>query len=251
LYAPSFEDFTNLCAHITNFSINRENADFKVTDDVAADGTGSKWSHVPFWPFLDSLGYDIGRIKNDIDGAVVTVIAAGRSSLLAQKNHRCSFEMWGFDILLDADGRIHVLEVNISPALGTSSSLDLHIKAPLVTDFFNLALIPKANAFSERVDGIFGVAEKRELAQFVAVLEMELADEAKGAFRRIYPTVERAKTHAKFLDEVTVFDKALARFLRMDAEKQMAYYRKMMSELDDYLEELLNCDNQTPQCNVF
>jgi hypothetical protein len=60
--------------------------------------------------------YDSLKVRHDVEGAVVIVMMAGRPELIAQKNHRCSFEMYGFDVLLDADGQIHVLEVNLPAA---------------------------------------------------------------------------------------------------------------------------------------
>ncbi|KAK8886300.1 hypothetical protein M9Y10_041762 [Tritrichomonas musculus] len=127
-YALFFEDVSNLSAHLTNFSINKESENFQVTNDVKNDGKGSKWSHVPFWPFLDSLNFDVNNIKEKIDDAIATIIFSARNDLACQSNHRCSFELYGFDVLLTVDGEIHILEVNISPALGTPVQLGPHPK---------------------------------------------------------------------------------------------------------------------------
>merc|ERR1719495_2935566 len=49
------------------------------------------------------------------------------------------FELFGFDILLDSKLKPWLIEVNISPSLHSSSSLDLDVKSPLATEVFNMA----------------------------------------------------------------------------------------------------------------
>lgn len=48
------------------------------------------------------------------------------------------FEIYGFDILLDDKLRPHLLEINISPSLSSSSPLDKKIKTTLICDTLNL-----------------------------------------------------------------------------------------------------------------
>ena len=54
------------------------------------------------------------------------------------KNRNVCFEIYGFDILLDSKLRPHLLEINISPSLSSSSTLDKIIKTTLITDTLNL-----------------------------------------------------------------------------------------------------------------
>lgn len=53
-------------------------------------------------------------------------------------NQKNCFEVYGFDILIDSDLKPWLLEVNLSPALGTDSPLDTFIKSNLLADTFNL-----------------------------------------------------------------------------------------------------------------
>jgi hypothetical protein len=48
------------------------------------------------------------------------------------------FEIYGFDILLDSKLKPHLLEINISPSLSSSSPLDKKIKTTLICDTLNL-----------------------------------------------------------------------------------------------------------------
>ena len=63
-----------------------------------------------------------------------------KTSNIDQRNW---FELYGFDVLLDSDLKPWLIEVNLSPSLGTDSPLDFHIKSTLLTDTFNLVGVRK------------------------------------------------------------------------------------------------------------
>lgn len=50
-----------------------------------------------------------------------------------------SYELFGFDVLLDEKLRPWLLEVNISPSLHSSGSLDYKVKGPLMANLLNMA----------------------------------------------------------------------------------------------------------------
>ena len=50
------------------------------------------------------------------------------------KNKNCCFEIYGFDVIIDAKMRPWILEVNVSPSLSSSSLLDKQIKTMLLSD---------------------------------------------------------------------------------------------------------------------
>lgn len=62
---------------------------------------------------------------------------ARAASAHAPSRYSC-FELFGFDVLLDAELRPWLLEVNISPSMRASSSNDYAIKEPLIRDTLNL-----------------------------------------------------------------------------------------------------------------
>ena len=64
------------------------------------------------------------------------------------------FELFGFDILLDSKLKPWLLEVNISPSLHSSSTLDLDVKSPLATEVFNMARyhIPNRIKLKEQIE---------------------------------------------------------------------------------------------------
>ena len=74
---------------------------------------------------------------------IKTVLSAESSLASLHHNNVASryscFELFGFDILLDSKLKPWLLEVNISPSLHSSSTLDLDVKSPLATELFNMA----------------------------------------------------------------------------------------------------------------
>lgn len=51
-------------------------------------------------------------------------------------------ELYGFDILVDAELKPWLLEVNLSPSLGCDTLLDTRLKSALLTDLLTLIGIP-------------------------------------------------------------------------------------------------------------
>lgn len=54
------------------------------------------------------------------------------------KHRQSCFELYGFDVMLDAKLKPWLIEVNISPSLSSSSPLDKTIKTMLICDTLNL-----------------------------------------------------------------------------------------------------------------
>lgn len=61
----------------------------------------------------------------------------------ANQNKSNSFDLFGFDIILDQDLKPWILEVNLSPSLAFDSPLDYHIKSNLLVDCFNIVGVKK------------------------------------------------------------------------------------------------------------
>ena len=223
-YNDNFDDISNRYAHLTNFSINK-NGNFKVTNDLSQDGKGNKWTHRPFWPWLKENGFNPDEIRNKIDDAFVTVIMASREIFLTQQNHRNSFELFGFDVMLDDKGEIYILEVNVTPALGTSSELDYFVKSPVVRDLFNIGLIPKP---SDKVDISYNLfknedKEYKPESSMAAIYEYELAQKRLGMFRCVYPTKDRVQRLGPLLEKHSNLDVALENWLTMDEQEQAKF----------------------------
>ena len=225
-YEENIDDTELLTAHLTNFSINKDEEGFKATDDMAQDGEGSKWSHAPFWKWLEEQdGFDVPLIRRKIEDAIVQVIVAAHRKLKEQANARIAFEMFGFDVMIDKEQNVWILEANVTPALGTSSGLDMEIKAPLVMDYLNLAMIPREIEEGAKVDELMLTEDiKHErVRQFISVVEYEIAERRKGGFRCIFPTIERCAAFGEQMDSKTKNDIALNDYIAMSDEEKLRF----------------------------
>jgi hypothetical protein len=222
-YLQNLDQIGNRSAHLTNFSINKHNEAFSATNDLSQDGTGNKWTHRPFWSFLESRGMNAAEIRQKIEEAFVIVILSARETFMEQRNHRFAFELFGFDVMLDATGNIYILEVNVTPAMGTSSKLDLFVKGPVLRDLFNLALVPRPSEAHSRVEQVLVKNQNRDDIDFIHIAEYEIAQRRLGMFRCIYPTADRIKTLGPLMEHKTKGDLALERWVMMDEDARRVY----------------------------
>ena len=66
---------------------------------------------------------------------VLAALFSAQSKIPFQPN---SFELFGFDIMIDSDLKVWLLEVNSSPSLGISTPLDQYVKKELICDVIKL-----------------------------------------------------------------------------------------------------------------
>jgi hypothetical protein len=235
-YEENVANLDVLTAHLTNMSINKDAEGFRQTEKIEADGTGNKWSHRPFWTWLETQGFDVDAIRGKIEDAIVQIVLAARTTLLEQPNHRNAFELFGFDIMIDAEQNVYVLEGNVSPALGTASAIDQTIKTPLVVDFFNLALVPKRGEVMRKVDALMmATGGSQKAKDFIAAWEFEVAETRLGGFKRLFPTIERATIFEKLLTPASDANTGLIAYLNMSDEEKDAF---LASGLDAWKEFL-------------
>jgi hypothetical protein len=135
---------TSRYAHLTNYSVNKYNANFLTNTDADDDGFGSKWSLIALRKRLTSLGINHEPVWAKIEDIVIkTVLAAEPIMFNSFENvvpfRTNCFEMLGFDVLIDNNMEPWLLEVNLSPSLGCDSPLDQKIKSSVISDIFSLA----------------------------------------------------------------------------------------------------------------
>lgn len=76
---------------------------------------------------------DVEAVKASIKDIVIKTLLSVENILLDMakgnvSNRYTCYELFGFDVLLDANLKPWLLEVNISPSLHSTSSLDLSVK---------------------------------------------------------------------------------------------------------------------------
>ena len=147
---------------MTNYSLNKYNANFINNTDATQDDQGSKWSLTALKRKFKALGIDGDKIFKKIEDIVIKTIISGENvinnatEMFVPYSNNC-FELLGFDILIDDNFEPWLLEVNLSPSLNCDSPLDQKIKSNLIADLFNLAGVVHND---ERKVGEPGLAKK-------------------------------------------------------------------------------------------
>ncbi|XP_030388289.1 tubulin polyglutamylase TTLL13 isoform X2 [Scaptodrosophila lebanonensis] len=141
--APTLGNSDNLFMHLTNYCLNRRNSQYEIG---RGDDCGSKRKLSGFNKWLREHNYDVDEFWASVDDAIIkTVISAW--PVLRHNYHACfprhdkiqaSFQLLGFDILVDWKLKPYILEVNHAPSLAADETVDHDVKRPLIRDTLNL-----------------------------------------------------------------------------------------------------------------
>ncbi|XP_050756364.1 tubulin monoglutamylase TTLL4 isoform X3 [Gymnogyps californianus] len=155
-YSSSMKSLSNKFMHLTNYSVNKKNTEYKSNSDETAC-QGHKWALKALWSYLSQKGVNSEAIWEKIKDIVIKTIIASEpyvNSLVKMYVRRpyCCHELFGFDIMLDENLKPWILEVNISPSLHSNSPLDVSIKGQMIRDLLNLAgfVLPSTDSMASR-----------------------------------------------------------------------------------------------------
>ncbi len=115
--------------HLTNYAVNKFNANFIENTDASEDDVGSKWSLSALWKYFKSVGVDSKKIRDEIDDVIMKTIISGellmneafQTNVMHQSN---CFEVLGFDVLIDDTLKVWLIEANLSASLACDTPLD-------------------------------------------------------------------------------------------------------------------------------
>ncbi|KAM4836493.1 tubulin monoglutamylase TTLL4 [Thomomys bottae] len=152
-YSPSMKSLGNKFMHLTNYSVNKKNAEYQANADETAC-QGHKWALKALWSYLNQKGVNSDAIWEKIKDVVIKTIISSEPyvtnllKMYVRRPYSCH-ELFGFDIMLDENLKPWVLEVNISPSLHSNSPLDISIKGQMIRDLLNLAgfVLPNSEDF--------------------------------------------------------------------------------------------------------
>ena len=128
---------TNVYATLTNATLNKH---------------GDNWSSDFKWKLTDLLEelklrfhVEPNVIMNKICHTVQMALAVVQHSIVPSKRYDISdpfFELFGFDLILDRDFNMSLLEINTFPSLGFDEIVDYEVKAPLIAQTLSIVGIP-------------------------------------------------------------------------------------------------------------
>eukprot|EP00730_Choanoeca_flexa_P008101 TRINITY_DN12441_c0_g3_i3.p1 TRINITY_DN12441_c0_g3~~TRINITY_DN12441_c0_g3_i3.p1 ORF type:complete len:891 (+),score=141.34 TRINITY_DN12441_c0_g3_i3:857-3529(+) len=142
-YSNKRSKLKNRYMHLTNYSINKKAAEF-VSNADKDECVGHKWGLQALLRHLEDQGIDTQLVWHRICDIVVKTLMAVESTINSGVKWNCKsrsvcHELFGFDVMLEADLKPYLIEVNISPSMASSSQLDRDIKGRLLRDVFNIA----------------------------------------------------------------------------------------------------------------
>ena len=128
---------------MTNYSINKKNKNFKNRKNLADDTLPYKWSLTNFFFRLKKWGIDVDLIWEQIyDLIIKSILSCEKYISPYTKDHfqkiNKSFEIFGYDVMIDSNLKPWLMEINLSPSLSLESIMDIKLKTKLITELFNM-----------------------------------------------------------------------------------------------------------------
>mmetsp|Transcript_133792 Transcript_133792/g.303471 ORF Transcript_133792/g.303471 Transcript_133792/m.303471 type:complete len:425 (+) Transcript_133792:46-1320(+) len=138
----------NQMVHLTNVAIQKTSASY--------NPDGGKWDMCRLKQYLLSKeGPD--RVNKLLKGISDLVIASLQAVQKAMINDKHCFELYGYDVLIDADMTPWLLEVNASPSLTATSNDDYAMKFGVLDDCITVLDLERYNLQDEQQVGGFDV----------------------------------------------------------------------------------------------
>uniref|UniRef100_A0A8D8MNY6 Tubulin polyglutamylase TTLL4 n=1 Tax=Culex pipiens TaxID=7175 RepID=A0A8D8MNY6_CULPI len=143
-YSEKSDTLSDRYMHLTNYSINKLSDKYSANEDADAC-QGHKWTIKSLWTYFNEKGVNTDRLWGALRNLVLRTVLAGEGPIHAMSklnvgNRYNCYELFGIDVLLDSELVPWLLEVNISPSLHSASTLDAHVKGPLVKALLNTAM---------------------------------------------------------------------------------------------------------------
>lgn len=143
-YSMKKEDITNTYIHLTNVAIQKHAPTF----DAAK---GMKWSIRSLRMFLTTKHgpQASNELFNNIQNLIIRALLAVQPAMINDKH---CFELYGYDVLIDANLKPWLLEVNASPSLTASDKADWVLKFGMLEDMLDIVDMECTKTPPGRVD---------------------------------------------------------------------------------------------------
>ena len=102
---------------------------------MASEKGGTKLKLSYLWRRFEEDNINAGKVRSDIDAVLVKTLLVANDAIPNQIN---SFELYGFDIMLDDKLKPWLIEVNASPSLACDFQVDIDVKHKLMQDTMRL-----------------------------------------------------------------------------------------------------------------
>ena len=130
----NINDMSNLYSHLTNNSIAKHSEHFRETKIE-----GNMWERHQFAEFLQKrYGKDCWKeIQQKIKNIIICSFEAARHEMKQRQN---SFELFGYDVMIDENLNVYLIEVNSSPALDYSTKITEKLVKLMLDDLIQVII---------------------------------------------------------------------------------------------------------------
>ena len=130
----NINDMSNLYSHLTNNSIAKHSEHFRETKIE-----GNMWERHQFAEFLQKrYGKDCWKeIQQKIKNIIICSFEAARHEMKQRQN---SFELFGYDVMIDENLNVYLIEVNSSPALDYSTKITEKLVKLMLEDLIQVII---------------------------------------------------------------------------------------------------------------
>ena len=123
-------DNNNSFVHLTNYSLQKYNKNFSKYE------MGNEISFETFQAFLDTQGENSFNFKETIIPkfkSIIELTAKASKTIINRSKKNYSFEIFGYDFMMDEDRNVYLIEINTNPGLEISSKV-IEILVPRMID---------------------------------------------------------------------------------------------------------------------
>lgn len=205
---PTTSNLSDVCMHLTNYAINKNNPKFEFNQNENDDFKGHKRSLVTFFKHLEEQhGINTTELWENISDIILKTVCIVqpllahlyRSSQANDATNSICFQILGFDIFLDHKLRPHLLEVNHTPSFTTDTPLDSSIKKAVIGDALRLLGLKENNRaeyLASHQAHFLNLATKRPKEMRTLKVEMkekynqhklDIENQFKGGYTKVYP----------------------------------------------------------------
>lgn len=218
---PHSSNIEDLCMHLTNYAINKNNPNFIYNEDPEIDDIGHKRSLKSTYEYLQDAGHDVEKLKKRIDDIIIKTLCAVQPNL-SHHYRSCQpedysrsmcFEVLGLDVILDKKLNPYILEVNHTPSFSTDSPLDRVIKKRVISEALTLVNVSLSNrkkylkklkedilkrSLTGKMERL-SKEEKDEIIVKLGVKKDKFEQKCCSGYRKIYP-IEGFEDYNRFVE---------------------------------------------------
>lgn len=155
-YNTDMGDMDNPFIHLTNVAIQKHNEEYNSKH-------GGKWHIKNLRLYVEQIyGLEASnRLFYAMDQLIIHSLKAVQNVMI---NDRHCFECYGYDILIDAELKPWLVEVNASPSLSTTTESDRILKLSLLRDIYNIVAAGIPSSVPDSCKSLLGYANSSNVS---------------------------------------------------------------------------------------